>query len=235
MTLPSIANERVSFVASSNDTPTKRCSKCGVEKARTREYFPPRPANTDGLDNRCKSCESKRRKQERSDHPERHKAAQKRYRQKNREWWINRIREWRETNRDHIAQYRKRYYTENAERCRKTSRRIYRANRARYAASNRTWRLNNPERYKEKQHRRRARVTGAGGSYTRQDIQLQMKAQGGNCWWCGKPMKGEYQIDHRIPISRGGSNYPENIVLAHSWCNQSKKDKTPAEYMGRLF
>ena len=217
------------------DSTTKTCSKCGLPQPRTREFFSPRPANSDGLEGRCKACEAKRRAVERVEYPERHKASQKRYRDSRRDWWIERARQWREAHREHIALYRRTYYDANPEARRATSRRCYHANPSHYASANRMWRLNNRERDKERQHRRRARLAGAGGSYTKDDVKLQLKAQGNNCWWCGKPFKQKYQVDHRIPISRGGSNDASNIVLAHAFCNQSKKDKTPAEFMGRLF
>lgn len=41
--------------------------------------------------------------------------------------------------------------------------------------------------------------------------------------------------EHQIPLSRGGSNWPSNLVPACDNCNKSKKDKTPAEFMEYRF
>lgn len=73
-------------------------------------------------------------------------------------------------------------------------------------------------------------------NYTPDDLALQMKAQKSKCWWCGKKIKGnDYHPDHVIPLARGGSNKPENIVVSCPTCNHKKGAKTPAEFMGRLF
>jgi 5-methylcytosine-specific restriction endonuclease McrA len=53
------------------------------------------------------------------------------------------------------------------------------------------------------------------------------------CYYCGKELKeinGKKTIDHRIPLSRGGSNEIENMVVACEHCNYSKSDKTDLEY-----
>lgn len=38
--------------------------------------------------------------------------------------------------------------------------------------------------------------------------------------------------DHVLPTSRGGSDAPENIVLACSGCNSRKGARTPGEWLG---
>lgn len=60
-------------------------------------------------------------------------------------------------------------------------------------------------------------------------------AQNGKCWWCGKDVGDTYHVDHLIPLARGGTNKPNNIVIACPFCNQSKHDKLPHEWCGRLF
>ena len=39
------------------------------------------------------------------------------------------------------------------------------------------------------------------------------------------------QVEHLTPVSRGGTNDEENLVLAHRSCNQEKKQKTIPEYI----
>ncbi len=48
-------------------------------------------------------------------------------------------------------------------------------------------------------------------------------------------LDGKYHVDHRIPLSRNGDNNPGNLCLTHPYCNQSKKDKMPWEWCGRLL
>lgn len=93
----------------------------------------------------------------------------------------------------------------------------------------------NPEKSKEALARRRARERKAEGTVTAADIRQQLKSQKGLCWWCGKPLGEKYSVDHRVPLSRGGSNAPENIVITHLSCNLSKGAKMPGEYCGRLL
>ena len=45
------------------------------------------------------------------------------------------------------------------------------------------------------------------------------------CVYCGKkPPKTELQIDHKIPISRGGTHKKENLTVSCSHCNRGKGD-----------
>lgn len=53
---------------------------------------------------------------------------------------------------------------------------------------------------------------------------------GGVCQYTGKMLKpNEGNIDHVIPLSRGGPNSWENCVLSCRKINQQKADKTPRE------
>ncbi len=101
------------------------------------------------------------------------------------------------------------------------------------------WRIKNPERARAKwatAHRaRRARKFSAEGIYTQEDIDLQYNSQHGRCWWCGKKLNGKYEADHRIPLSRGGSNGAGNICITCGSCNAKKHNKMPWEWIGRLL
>ena len=65
----------------------------------------------------------------------------------------------------------------------------------------------------------------------------------GYCAYCGKKLartnyglqgeRGNWEVDHVIPVSRGGSNDYENLVAACFACNRSKGDQTGDEYMDR--
>ena len=48
-----------------------------------------------------------------------------------------------------------------------------------------------------------------------------------NCVLCGKPMReNDKTLDHKIPLSKGGTNSIGNLQLAHSRCNKQKGCKT---------
>lgn len=93
----------------------------------------------------------------------------------------------------------------------------------------------NPEAVKAKHSNRRARVLAAGGTFSATDVQRKLLLQKNTCYWCRAKLNGKYHVDHVIPLSRGGSNGPENIVCACAGCNLSKWAKMPWEFAGRLF
>ena len=49
------------------------------------------------------------------------------------------------------------------------------------------------------------------------------------CRYCGERGK-RLECDHVVPVSRGGSNDPSNLVTACFRCNRSKRAKTLAEW-----
>ena len=51
------------------------------------------------------------------------------------------------------------------------------------------------------------------------------------CYLCLKPIEfREDCLEHKIPISRGGTNIKENLAIAHRSCNSKKHIKTEEEY-----
>ena len=86
-------------------------------------------------------------------------------------------------------------------------------------------------------HRRRVPRHSGGRVLSAQDVQRQHAAQKGKCYYCGHNLGKPYHVDHVIPLSRGGSNAPENLVLACPHCNLTKKDRLPHEWPegGRLL
>jgi hypothetical protein len=54
------------------------------------------------------------------------------------------------------------------------------------------------------------------------------------CWYCGKPLEGKETLEHIVPLARGGTNYPYNVVLSCTADNFSKQDRLfHAEWMPR--
>jgi hypothetical protein len=54
--------------------------------------------------------------------------------------------------------------------------------------------------------------------------------QAGICVFCRAPLE-VFEVDHIIPIARGGDNRKENLQLLCKKCNQEKRDKNPAVFM----
>ena len=92
--------------------------------------------------------------------------------------------------------------------------------------------------YKSK-HRRRAKQHGSQGSFDRWDVEIRRAKQGDRCHYCGEKLElfgpRKFQVDHFIPLSRGGTNYMNNLVIACPDCNREKADKLPWEFRPARF
>jgi len=130
---------------------------------------------------------------------------------------------------DHI------YYMNQREK-RAESGRQYRADHAEEIAE-RMWRYSraNLEEGATRSRRRYARKLSAEGTHTAEDIKMQYDRQKGKCFYCGEFVGQKYHVDHVIPLSLGGSNGPENLVISCPSCNLSKYTKHPMDFCGRLF
>lgn len=240
---------------SADSVPQKRCSKCGIEYPATAEYFYRDKCSKDGLRVQCKSCRCKHQQTYyHNEYRERQLANQKHRREtdsKYREYQAS-FAEWRrvriaerrkdpefrasEKEKRHIRQTTPAYRIKHRhyERIRQQKPEI-REQRRQYRQTERGKMLE-----RANQARRRACKLAVGGSYTTEDIRLQIRSQTDKkgklrCWWCGKVIKGKYHIDHRIPLIHGGSNDVRNLCIAHPVCNHSKGSKLPHEWNGRLL
>lgn len=84
------------------------------------------------------------------------------------------------------------------------------------------WWKGHPERARIYFLRRRALKNGASGTCTAGQLQARIDFYGGRCWMCGAPYEA---IDHVIPLSKGGTNWPANLRPACTSCNSKKKDR----------
>lgn len=102
---------------------------------------------------------------------------------------------------------------------------------ARFASRNR-------DKIRAKSHRRRARSLNAKGFFTANDWQQRLAYHGFKCVYCGvekhETPEGWLSCDHMIPLSKGGQNWPSNLVPACRSCNSSKGSKTYFEYMEQI-
>jgi 5-methylcytosine-specific restriction endonuclease McrA len=69
-----------------------------------------------------------------------------------------------------------------------------------------------------------AKRRGAGVvAVARELIRRLWRRQSGRCAICGARMVwGEFHVDHRIPVARGGQHAESNLQLAHPKCNLAK-------------
>ena len=65
-------------------------------------------------------------------------------------------------------------------------------------------------------------------SSLKQFVPILKEEQHNNCFYCGKQIRGEKEVDHFIPWSRYSVDLGHNFVLAHKSCNGDKRDHLAA-------
>ena len=129
-----------------------------------------------------------------------------------------RSRAWRELNKDMVKDEKRRYRAKNKDKIKE---------------SNLRWNAANQEKRRALRKNYKTRRRLALGSFGAEDVARIYKDQGGKCVYC-RVRLGRFHIDHIYPLSKGGSNYPENLQLTCEPCNLSKRDKDPIEYAHSL-
>lgn len=82
--------------------------------------------------------------------------------------------------------------------------------------------------------RRRARRLAAEGSHTFEDIEQMYRDQAGLCGYCERELNGDYEVDHMIALSAGGTNDWSNIAITCPPCNARKYTMSVETFMERL-
>ena len=104
----------------------------------------------------------------------------------------------------------------------------------RHKESMSAWRAGNALSIRVSTARYRARKRAAGGVHTVEDVLDKRRQQAGLCYWCSGKLGPDYEVDHFSPVSKGGSDGPENIVVACKTCNRTKHAKAPEDFIWEL-
>jgi len=141
-------------------------------------------------------------------------------------------REWLKRNpqkaRDAVRRWRARNPELNRERRRKYRRAAYVRNAAKINAEKAAYLASHPEVKRAKDQAYRARRIAAAGSFTGAEWLDLLAHCGGVCSYCGEA--GRLEADHRLPLSRGGTNLIDNILPACRSCNGRKHKMTEEEF-----
>jgi len=99
------------------------------------------------------------------------------------------------------------------------------------AARTRSWYANNRERTLRRVAAYKAREADAGPRPSSDELGDLRRRQGDRCAYCGAELGGAGELDHRVPLARGGSNGVANRSWACRTCNRDKHDKTAEEFL----
>ncbi len=93
-------------------------------------------------------------------------------------------------------------------------------------------RRKNPLSVKASYHKRRLLMSDLSIQTVQQVYEDNIKRYGTlTCYLCELPVEfGQDHLEHKTPLSRGGTNEKENLGIACEHCNLSKNNKTEEEY-----
>lgn len=130
---------------------------------------------------------------------------------------IKRAREWQVKNEERRKAYMRDYCAKNSS-----------------AAVDRMaqWKKDNPDKSKanaiDYQNRRRAKIENADPKDREQAAAFTLREKrkrSHDCYYCKKRFRGKFNIDHIMPLARGGSHSTDNLCVACPFCNRSKSDR----------
>lgn len=228
-------------MATDNNTPERKCSKCPNTYPRTEEYWYRNSNTADKLNTVCKICSRATSKKWYEEHKEYAlKATSERQRRPD----VVEKRKERMHERYQLPEYHDKQLQRGRDLRKRPEQKLKRLILQRkYRAKPEIKEMNRVRdktpKYKANKKaskaKRRAIIAQAPGTFTNKDLLIQYNSQNGKCWWCGALLGDEYHADHLTPLSRGGTNAANNIVASCPTCNLSKNNKLPSEWIGRLL
>lgn len=141
-------------------------------------------------------------------------------------------RHYNDIHRDEIREKGRLYRESHREVLRERARRhnpvYYAAHREEMAAASREWRRQNPVLVRL-HSRRRFHLNRAGGRLPSDRLlSIRHADQDGRCAYCRE--EKELELEHLIPVSKGGGNDFDNLLFSCRSCNASKGNKDPAAF-----
>lgn len=130
-------------------------------------------------------------------------------------------------NAEYVRRYRERHYEKSLQ----MTQAWKDANPARRAATNAAWTQRNLDKHRTYQHNRRGQKNRCGGTLSPGLADRLLILQKGKCACCRKSLKDGFEMDHIVPLSKGGRNIDSNIQLLTPTCNRSKGAKDPIAFM----
>jgi HNH endonuclease len=217
----------------------KRCPKCAESKPLTNEFWGERKKEGKiGWENHCRICKRRRGRDHYWRNRESIRAKGLEARNKDREKYRANARLAAENRRVARMEYvenikrgtiQKRYCIHKNCPCCKTCKyavEFYTSNRTIDGLTSYCKRCTNLKNLSRKTH--------GGKIITPQIIDSLLANQNNSCFYCNKLVDGDnrpsYHVEHKIPISRGGTNVEENLCISCCRCNLVKNNLTHLEF-----
>jgi len=235
----------------------KTCPRC--EHDRPWSAFYRNKNRRDGHDNMCKKCRNaynKARRESPKGDEDRARRRKWRARPENRSNENARTQAWKEANRTHVAAYNAEYFQANQEHLQEIHKRRAETSPERFRKYAREDYARHREKRKEAvaayrqtprgkavkaraAHKRRTHSYDAGPMPSIEEL-IKLKDETTHCRYCKREMTEKHlaptekTLDHKIPISREGSNDLSNLECICRRCNTRKSASTSDEFEARL-
>ena len=141
-------------------------------------------------------------------------------------------REWMKRNPEKAREAVRRWSKTHPEQRRAAKRLYYARHREQHTLTMAAYHKAHPEVLRAKSSAYRARARAADGRFTSAEWRALVDIYDGWCAYRGEA--GPLQVDHRIPLSRGGTNAIDNVLPACRTCNTQKGQMTETEFRARL-
>src|SRR3989304_7941437 len=191
----------------------KQCGNCKKMLSEDQFYVRTKSSGYIGLDSECKKC------------------------------GIIGAQKWNQQHRERVNASGRKYYLKNRDERSVYSQKRYAENHVKIDKQHKEWNKNNPEKIKQYQKkwraknseknkltmitvnaRYRSKKANALGKFTAVQWKYLLDFYGLQCMMCGEGRNLE--MDHVIPISKGGMHSIENIQILCRSCNSHKGNKT---------
>jgi 5-methylcytosine-specific restriction endonuclease McrA len=88
-----------------------------------------------------------------------------------------------------------------------------------------------PEKVKTRVKKYKDQIRLSGGEISELEKSVIRKKLGDKCYYCGNPLCGGGEWDHKQPVNKGGKSDKNNLILACRECNRDKHGKTAEEFI----
>lgn len=196
---------------------TRTCSTC--KETKSFDSFHKNKKEVGGINYNCKVCANKARAEYRIANPDKVKAA---------------LAKWRSNpeNRKRELETNKQWIRANKEKRAAHKRRARQKDPAKEDARIQRWRDANPERYRQTArnivNRRTHNKRANGGTYSIKEWKELCDRFGNVCLDCGE--KKKLTIDHVIPVTKGGTNFIDNLQPLCMTCNLKKGNRIVVDF-----